>query len=96
MDEYTTYTKKCLNNYMKYILDKKYDKGMVNKYIDKYIDVRYSNYLDENTIKDTLSKKIIKGISDVTAELVKTIPDNKTDNLKTIEKIFKYVYNLDI
>ena len=95
MDEYTTYTKKCLNNYMKYILDKKYDKGMVNKYIDKYIDVRYSNYLDENTIKDTLSKKIIKGISDVTAELVKTIPDNKTDNLKTIEKIFKYVYNLD-
>ncbi len=95
MNEYTTYTKKCLNNYMKYILDKHYDKGIVNRYIDKYIDVRYSNYLDDDTIKDTLNKKITKGISDTTTSLEASLPENKRDILKTIERIFKYVYSLD-
>ena len=95
MNEYTTYTKKCLTNYMHYILDKHYDKGIVNRYIDKYIDVRYSNYLDEATAKDTLNKKIIKGITETTSSLEDTLPNNKIDKIKAIEKTFKYVYSLD-
>lgn len=95
MNEFTTYTKRCLNNYMKYILDKQYDKGIVNRYIDKYIEVRYSNYYDEITAKDTLNKKITKCISDTTKSLEETLPVNKQDNIKIIEKIFKQVHNLD-
>ena len=95
MNEYTTYTKRILNNYMKYILDKYYDKGIVNNYIDKYIEVRYSNYLDESTAKDTLTKKISKGLMDVTASLEKSLPESKIDKIKTIERVFKYVHSLD-
>ena len=74
MNEYTAFTKRCLNSYMKFILDKQYDKGIVNRYIDKYIEIRYSNYLDENTIKDTLAKKITKGITYMMKERTMVIP----------------------
>ena len=95
MNEYTAFTKRCLNSYMKFILDKQYDKGIVNRYIDKYIEIRYSNYLDENTIKDTLAKKITKGIKDTTIALEEKLPANKENIIKNTEKIFKYVNSLD-
>ena len=95
MNEFTTYSKKCLNSYMKFILDKLYDKGIVNRFIDKYIEVRYSNYLDESTIKDTISKKITKGIKDTATTLTDKLPANKADIIKNTEKIFKYVCSLD-
>ena len=95
MNEYTAFTKRCLNSYMKFILDKQYDKGIVNRYIDKYIEIRYSNYLDENTIKDTLAKKITKGIKDTTIALEENLPANKENIIKNTEKIFKYVNSLD-
>ncbi len=95
MDEYTNFTKRCLNNYMKYILDKQYDKGIVNRYIDKYIDVRYSNYLDEATESATLSKKINKGLKEVTDSLEETLPVSRIERIRNIEKIFKYVHGLD-
>ena len=95
MNEFTSYSKKCLNSYMKFILDKEYDKGIVNRFIDKYIEVRYSNYLDESTINDTISKKITKGIKETAAALEEKLPANKVNNIKSTERIFKYVCTLD-
>ncbi len=95
MNEYTTYVKRTLNSYMKYILDNHYDKGIANRYIDNYIEVRYSNYLDEESVKDTLSKKITKGISKTTDSLIQSLPEKKHSFIKDVEKIFKYLYSLD-
>ena len=94
MTEYINYTKKCFTNYMKYILGNNYDKGIVTKFTDTYIDIRYSNYLDKaNDLP--ITKKIIKGINIVSEELQKDLPEKKTPLIKNIERIYKYAYNLD-
>ncbi len=94
MNEYIDYTKKSFINYMKYILDKQYDKGIVTKFTNTYIDIRYSNYLDgANDLP--ITKKIIRGLSEVSEEMQKALPEKRTPLIKNIEKIYKYAYNLD-
>ena len=94
MNEYVSYTKKSFHNYMKYILDKYYDKGIVTKFTDTYIDIRYSNYL-ENCDGMPITKKVLKGISLISEEMQNTLPEKKKPLVKGIEKIYKYAYNLD-
>lgn len=95
MNEYISYTKKCFNNYMKYILDTNYDKGIVNRYIDSYINVRYSNYMDGCSEDTSIDKKIDYSIKLCAKELIETLPDKKKKNIKDIEKMFNLVYKLD-
>jgi len=97
MDEYISYTDKCLQNYLKMIFDKKYDKNIAGRYIDSYLVVRYSNYLDEASKKVALSKKISKALDDTNKELLSEY-EKTTDNLNLINsyRIFSsYFYNLD-
>ena len=95
MNEYITYTKKSLNNYMKYILNSNYDKGIVTRFIDEYIDVRYSNYVDGYSDNAPISKKIDHGLNIVSKELQNTLPDKKKATVTEIEELFKIVIPLD-
>lgn len=95
MNEYITFTKKSLNNYMKYILSSHYDKGIVTRLIDTYIDIRYSNYVDGYSESAPIIKKIEHGIGVTSKELQETIPDKKKDIIKKTEEIIKEVFNLD-
>ena len=97
MDEYVSYTEKCFHNYLKLIFDKKYDKNIATKYIDTYMMIRYSNYLDEASTKAALSKKISKALDITNKELISEY-DRTSENLNLINsyRIFSsYFYNLD-
>ena len=97
MDEYVSYTEKCFHNYLKLIFDKKYDKNIATKYIDTYMMIRYSNYLDESSTKAALSKKISKALDITNKELISEY-DKNSENLNLINsyRIFSsYFYNLD-
>lgn len=97
MNEYVSYTEKCLHNYLKLIFEKKYDKNIASRYIDTYMMIRYSNYLDEASQKVSLSKKIAKGLDDTNKQLISEY-DRTSDNMNLINcyRIFSsYFYNLD-
>ena len=97
MDEYVSFTEKCFHNYLKLIYDKKYDSKIASRYIDTYMMIRYSNYLDEASKKVALNKKIAKALDITNKELVSEY-DRTTDNLNLINsyRIFSsYFYNLD-
>ena len=97
MDEYVSYTGRCFHNYMKLIFDKKYDKNIASRYIDAYMAVRYSNYIDEANTKVALSKKISKSLDDVNKELLSEI-DKTKENMELVNsyRIFSsHFYNLD-
>ena len=97
MDEYVSYTEKCLHNYLKLIFVKKYNKDIATRYIDTYMMIRYSNYLDEASKKVSLSKKIGKALDDTNKKLISEY-DRTTENLNLINsyRIFSsYFYNLD-
>ncbi len=97
MGEYISYTEKCFHNYLKMIFDKKYNKDIASRYIDAYMLVRYSNYLDESSKKVALSKKISKALDDANKELLSET-ERTTENLNLVNsyRIFSsYFYNLD-
>ena len=97
MDEYISYTGKCFHNYLKLIFGKKYDKDIASRYIDTYIMIRYSNYLDEANKKVSLSKKISKALDDVNKEILSEV-DKSVANLDVINsyRVFSsHFYNLD-
>ena len=94
MDEYVGFTKRCIDKYMHYILDDLYDKKIVNSYTDVYIDVRYSNYM-EDASKLTVNKKVLRALSNVTEELKDSVSGNKAKILVAVEHFYKYMYSLD-
>ncbi len=97
MNEYVSYTEKCFHNYLKLIYEKKYDSKIATRFIDTYMMIRYSNYLDEASKKVALNKKIAKALDLTSKELISEY-DHTTDNLNLINsyRIFSsYFYNLD-
>ncbi len=95
MEEYVLYTKKCLNKYVKLIYGNKYDKKISNQFIDAYINVRYSNYIDEDTKTLTLSKKIGYVLDNTMRELVCECPKNKEVVITILRKFSNYFFSLD-
>lgn len=97
MDEYVSFTENCFQRYLKYIFGKQYDKEVATRYIDAYMMVRYSNYLDESSQKVALSKKISKALDDTNKELLSERERTKENlNLINTYRIFSsYFYNLD-
>lgn len=95
MEEYILFTKKCLHKYVKLIYDTKYDKKIATQYIDAYISVRYSNYIDEETKSLTLSKKISYALDDVMKSMTCEFPKNKEIIITTLRKFANYFFSLD-
>ena len=94
MDEYTSYTKKCLNNYMKLILGNKYNKTISDAFASVYINVRYSNYLDEQTSKLAVNKKIDCAMDYTCRDLKQEFPDLEKE-AELCKEFYKKIYNID-
>ena len=94
MDEYTSYTKKCLNNYMKLILGNKYNKTISDAFASVYINVRYSNYLDEQTSKLAVNKKIDYAMDYTCRDLKQEFPDLEKE-AELCKEFYKKIYNID-
>lgn len=95
MDEYLLYTEKSFHNYMKLIFGNKYEKKLVSPFIEVYLNVRYSNYLDEESTTLSLSKKINKALDETMRELISENTKDKELIIVSLKRFSTYFYNLD-
>lgn len=95
MDEYLLYTEKAFYNYMKLIFGDKYEKKLVAPFIETYFNVRYSNYLDEESNTLTLSKKINKALDETMRNLINENKKDKELIIVSLKRFSTYFYNLD-
>ena len=91
MNEYVNYTSKTIDKYMKYIFEKGYDKAIMSKYTETYIEYRYGDYV-ENANRQSVSKNINNELNKLTTSLV----GNKDQRyLEIVETFYKYMFDLD-
>lgn len=91
MDEYISYNKKVINNYMKLILGGKYKKDLVDVFTDAYLDIRYTSYTDEGDMP-SLSKRLNFMINQKTLELR---DDDNKNYIAFLESVYKKVPALE-
>lgn len=94
MNEYISYSKKCFTKYMKMIFGNKFDKKINDSFLEAYINVRYSNYLDEFTESYSLQKKIEKAFDNNLKELSKD-EDLDLKSIADFRYFYSYIYNLE-
>ena len=95
MNEYISFTESCFDKYLKMIFGKEHDKNIAGEFIKTYIDVRYSNYLDESSKKVALTKKIEKALQDTAKELISVNDPKMKDLINDYCTFVKYFYGLD-
>lgn len=95
MDEYILFMEKCFHKYLKLIYGDLYDKKLSSRYIEAYLNVRYSNYLDEESKMVPLNRKISKALDDTMVSLLKEFSKEKEKNITTLKRFSGYFYNLD-
>ena len=94
MNEYVSYGKKSFTKYMKMIFGNKFDKKINDAFLDTYINIRYSNYLDESTESYSLQRKLEKGFDNTLKELSKDEELNIND-IANFRLFYSYIYNLE-
>lgn len=91
MDEYISYNKRVINNYMKLILGSKYKKDLVDIFTEAYLDIRYTSYTDEGDMP-SLSKRLNFVINQKTLELR---DDDNKNYIAFLESVYKKVPALE-
>ncbi len=91
MNEYVNYTSKTIDKYMKYIFEKGYDKGIMDKYTQTYIEYRYGDYV-ENPNKQNVCKNINNELDKLTSSLV---GEKDQKFLEIVEAFYKCMFDLD-
>lgn len=84
--EYTDYTGKALKKYAKLIMNKYYDEEVFNKYLNKYLLLRYYN--EEPWMGNNLKEHL-------NYYLNKIYEENKSNISKFIFELFKLLYYVD-
>ena len=79
---------------MELILQDRYKKKICEEFINAYLNVRYSDYLDEASKKLTLQNKITKAIELTSKELIKNYPEDK-EYIELTALFISYFYSLD-
>lgn len=95
MDEYVQFNKKCFHKYLKLILDKEYNKSICDELIEAYVNVRYSNYLDEESERLTLDKKIEKSLDLAVERLLYELAPKYEPIIRNSCYFAPYLYDLD-
>lgn len=90
--EYVKFVNDYLMSYYRKMLDSKYEKGLVEPFVSKYIDVRYYG---RSEIKDINFTKIIdKELKEVFKAQLRTFP-KRSETIKNIFALFSYVLFID-
>ena len=89
--EYINYTSKTIDKYMRYILEKNYNKDILHKYTDTYIEYRYGNYVP-NASKSSVNKNVLLVLKKVT-DSFKNYKDQRY--LMIVEAMYRYIFDLD-
>ena len=88
VEEYIEFSKKNILKYLKLILEKYYDKEIVESLVETYINIRYYN-IDQKT------KNLEKNINYYLKQKVTEILDEKEKKKKIIFYTFKYILYFD-
>lgn len=95
MDEYIKFMEKSLLNYYKLIYDTKFDKKIAVRYIDTYLYVRYGNYVDEESIKLNVVKKINRALDIIKKELEMEYENKDHSLINSYKNIATHFYSID-
>ena len=90
--EYIKFVNDFLMNYYRKMLDNKYEKGLVEPFVSKYIDVRYYNKSDLK--ESNFTKKIDKELKEVLKIQLKKY-SKRSETIKNIFALFSYVLFID-
>lgn len=95
MGEYTKFNEKCFHKYLKLIFDNKYDKKIAQEFIEAYIEIRYSDYIDEESTKVSFNKKISKVLDDTYKKLIAENDEKLITLIKHFRHFADYLFTLD-
>ena len=91
MDEYVSYNKKVINNYMKLILESKYKKELVEPFTEVYLNTRYTSYTEEGEVPN-LTKRLNLVINQKALELRN---DDNKNYISFLVSVYKRVPALE-
>ena len=90
--EYIKFVDDFLMSYYRKMLDSKYEKGLVEPFVNKYIDVRYYN---RSELKESnFTRKIDKELKEVFKSELKRTP-KRSETIKNIFALFSYILFID-
>ena len=93
MNTYIDITKKQINEYLKMTIGKEYKKQYVDRFVDKYINIRYYNFYT-NDSNHAIRKNVLEALKNLEEDLIITnINDRYT--IQTINMFFTFVLHLD-
>lgn len=90
LETYISFTEKNIIEYLRMILEKKYDKKIVSELTKAYIDSKYYGYNVELE-NQKFGKEIIKNLKIRKINLTKKFPKKETDITETFN-LFKYIF----
>ena len=91
ISEYLKFVKKSLLEFYKIIFENKYQKSLIEPFLDKYIDIRYNNETNYHNIKN-LTNRVSKELEPLFIELQSA---NNISLLKSIYALFGYIMYFD-
>lgn len=95
MKEYTEHTKKFIHLLMREYFEEKYNKKIVQEYIESYIEARYSNY-GGNENQRVFYRRIYSALKDTCEKLTYNEEDEeKIKDIKNVLEIFQYIFYID-
>lgn len=95
MREYINFSRKCINNYIKIIMEKQFDANTTTDLLNTYIDVRYYDLYEKKYKK--LEDNIGYHLLQCTYRLLEKSENTKEDRkrIKKIFTLFKYILYFD-
>lgn len=93
MEQYIEITKKQIEDYMKLVLEEKFNKTYCDLFIERYINIRYYNYY-ENEMAETIRRKILSHLKQVSEDMIiNNINDREL--IENMRALFYYVLYFD-
>lgn len=93
MEQYIEITKKQIEDYMKLVLEEKFNKIYCDLFIERYINIRYYNYY-ENEMAETIRRKILSHLKQVSEDMIiNNINDREL--IENMRVLFYYVLYFD-
>lgn len=87
LNSYISLTREQIETYMKLVFENKYNKKYANTFIEKYINIRYYNYDDED-VTNTIRKKILIHLRKTANDLILDYEKDK----QLIENMCIFIY----
>lgn len=95
MKEYVDFSRKCIKNYIKLIMDKQFEQEVFDELVNVYIDVRYHNLYEKKYKKfqNNISYHLLQETYKLLEQDDKS--EKEKDNIKKTFSLFEYILYFD-